>query len=178
MKGFEFVSYESEEELIKPQDKTKKQDEEREIITLIKILGYSIKQVADELKPKYAPDVADNTFYERIKKRAQRLKASGKLNESDNSTLEPISEELKTSSPEPNTLKTEKGVIKGSDVSEITPHRKNETVEEMLKQAGIKSHKEREKEEMEQDWEDLKKDFLRFDGMPVINNDDYDDIPI
>lgn len=175
-KGFEFVSYESEDELIKPHDKSTKQDEEREIINLIKLLGYSIKQVADELKPKYAPDVADNTYYERIKKRVQRLKASGKLDESDNVPFEPNSEVLKTSSPDPITQKTETGEIKCSEDSEITQHQKNDKVEEMLKQLGIKSHKERENEEMEEGWVELQKDLLRFKDMPINNIDEYNDI--
>jgi RecA-family ATPase len=81
LKGFEFLNYESEDELIKPQDKATKADEDREIVNLIKHFGYGVAQIANELKPKFAPDIELSTYYQRIKKRIQRLKAKGLIEE-------------------------------------------------------------------------------------------------
>jgi hypothetical protein len=179
MKGFEFSSYEKEENLIKPQDKATRQDEDREIINLINNFGYTIMQIAVELQPKFDPDVAIDTYYERIKKRVQRYRNSGKINNNEDAPLKPIAEVLQVSTPE---HKKESVVSSETNPAEIAGsinkirYNQNESTEEMLKKLGIKSHKEREKEEMEQGWVELQKDFLRFNDMPINNLDEYNDI--
>ena len=90
LKGFEFLNYESEDELIKPQDKATKADEDHEIINLIKHFGYGVTQIANELKPKFAPDIELSTYYQRIKKRIQRLKDKGLIEEDNVSPASPI----------------------------------------------------------------------------------------
>ena len=77
LKGFEFLNYETEDELIKPVDKSTKADEDREIINLINHFGFTVAQIADELRQRFAPDVELSTYKERIKKRVQRLRAKG-----------------------------------------------------------------------------------------------------
>ncbi|MEI6049366.1 MAG: AAA family ATPase [Bacteroidota bacterium] len=77
LKGFEFLNYEPEDELIKPQDKATKADEDREIINLIRNFDYTVALIAEELKPKFGADVELSTYYQRIKKRIQRLKSKG-----------------------------------------------------------------------------------------------------
>jgi len=104
LKGFSFLGYESESELLKSIDKTTKQDEDREIINLIKHFGYSVAQVAEELKPKFAPDTEFNTYYQRIKKRIQRLKAKGLLNDSDTENNIPLILPTVKPSQQPETL--------------------------------------------------------------------------
>jgi hypothetical protein len=77
LKGFDFLNYEPEDELIKPQDKATKADEDREIINLIRNFDYTVALIAEELKPKFGADVELSTYYQRIKKRIQRLKSKG-----------------------------------------------------------------------------------------------------
>ena len=49
----------------------------------------SIAQIAEELKPKFAPDIELGTYYQRIKKRVQRMKAKG-LIEDRESAAQPL----------------------------------------------------------------------------------------
>lgn len=83
LKGFEFLNYESEDELIKPVDKASRADEDREIVNRIKHFDMSIAQIAEELKPQFAPDIELSTYYQRIKKRVQRMKTKGLIEDKD-----------------------------------------------------------------------------------------------
>jgi hypothetical protein len=89
-KGFSFLGYESEMELIKSIDKTTRQDEDREIINMVKNFHYTVSLIAEELKPKFAPDTEYDTYYQRVKKRIQRLKAKGLINDSDTENNIPL----------------------------------------------------------------------------------------
>lgn len=76
-KGFVFLNYENEASLIKSIDKATKDDENKEIIDLVKHFGFGAVQIAEELHPKYGKDVELSTYKERIYKRLQRLKNKG-----------------------------------------------------------------------------------------------------
>jgi archaellum biogenesis ATPase FlaH len=181
MKGFEFSSYETEEDLLKPQDKATREEEDREILNLINNFGYSIMQIAEKLQPTYAPDVDVHTYYERIKKRVQRYKANGKINDNTDAPLKPIAEVLLSS---PSEYKIESVVASETNPAEVAGSinkircNQNDSTEEMFKKFGIKSHIEREKEEMEQAWLELQKDFPSFKETPTNNFDKYNDIPL
>jgi hypothetical protein len=180
MKGFEFSSYETEENLLKPQDKATREEEDQEIINLFNC-GYTNMQIAEELKPRFAPDVALNTYYERIKKRVQRLRANGKINDNVDAPLKPIAEVLTAS---PLECKIESVMPNEMNPAEIAGSinkircKKNESIEEFLRNSGIKTEKEKDKEEMDLAWQELQKDLLRFENMPINNIDEYNDIPL
>lgn len=166
LKGFEFLNYEPEDELIKPVDKSTKADEDMDIINLIIHFGHTVAQIAEELKPKYAPDVEISTYKERIKKRIQRLRAKGRIPESE--TLRPTVELQQITTTE-NSTKQESSCISTTTNAEIPPM---SYTEKILKQAGITNIKHEE----EQDWKDLPVDILRTQESPVKITDDYADI--
>jgi hypothetical protein len=190
-KGFRFLNYESEEELIKHIDKSTKAEEDREIINLIVNFGLTAVQIAEELKPRYAPDVAMSTYKERIKKRIQRLRAKGLIPENHGSAKSLSVSEVKIPvSPNPNAWKST------SQAKLETPEKKpndenislneklmlgdetsTERTERILREVGIKSMKVREKEEAEQDWKDLQAVILAMKASPIEITDEYIDIP-
>ena len=157
LKGFEFLNYESEDELIKPQDKATKADEDREIINLIKHFGYGATQIAVELKPKFAPDIALSTYYQRIKKRIQRLKANGLIEEDNVSPESPITN-VSPESPITN-------VIPETPVNDVSPETPITNVISLLDYDGDDT-----------DLQELKADLLRIQASPVKIIDDYPDI--
>jgi len=167
-KGFEFLNYETEDELLKPVDKATKADEDREIIDLIIHFGFTIAQIADELKPKYAPDVEISTYKERIKKRIQRLRAKGKIIESEAPSLCDKPQKIVASEKQPTLESISISTSTSIEVSPMT------YTEQILKQAGICNNKQ--KEEAEQDWNDLQADLLSIKANPVKITDDYSDI--
>jgi RecA-family ATPase len=108
LKGFEFLNYEPEDELIKPVDKATKADEDREIINLVKHFDYTVAMIAEELKPRFAPDIELSTYYQRIKKRLQRLKAKGLIEDSDREPqplIIPVNKATETKAPVNNLAK-------------------------------------------------------------------------
>jgi RecA-family ATPase len=157
LKGFEFLNYESEDELIKPQDKATKADEDREIVNLIKHFGYGVAQIANELKPKFAPDIELSTYYQRIKKRIQRLKAKG-LIEEDN-----VVPETPSSSTIPETPITNE--IHETPCSNVIPETTSSNVISLCDYNGDDT-----------DLDELKADLLRIQANPVKIIDDYSDI--
>ncbi len=127
LKGFSFLGYESESELLKSMDKATKQDEDREIISLVKNFNYTASLIAEELKPKFAPDTELSTYYQRIKKRIQRLKAKGLLNDSDTENNIPLilstiqqshqtETEPKNAIPQPKSIQQPEKTEQGKDV--------------------------------------------------------------
>ena len=166
LKGFEFLNYEPEEELIKPIDRMTRADEDMDIINLIIRFGRTPSQIAEELKPKYAPDVEISTYKERIRKRIQRLRAKGRIPESE--TLQPIVEPQQITTTK-NSTKQESSCISTTTIAEIPPMSYTERI---LKQAGINNINHEE----EQDWKDLQADILRMQESPVKITDDYADI--
>lgn len=166
LKGFEFLNYEPEEELIKPVDKMTRADEDMDIINLIIHFGRTASQIAEELKPKYAPDVEMSTYKERIKKRIQRLRAKGRIPDSE--TLQPIVEPQQITTTV-NSTEQESSCISTTTIAEIPPI---SYTEKILKQAGITNINHEE----EQDWKDLQADILRMQESPVKITDDYADI--
>ena len=166
LKGFEFLNYEPEEELIKPIDRMTRADEDMDIINLIIHFGRTPSQVAEELKPKYAPDVEISTYKERIRKRIQRLRAKGRIPESE--TLQPIVEPQQITTTK-NSTKQESSCISTTTIAEIPPMSYTERI---LKQAGINNINHEE----EQDWKDLQADILRMQESSVKITDDYADI--
>lgn len=134
LKGFRFIDYENEEELIKYYDKTTKSDENDEIINLTNYFGMKPAQIAEELHNKYAPDVSLKVYKIRVIKRIQRLKAKG-------------------------LLKPEKELSEPTRINNNKTNIINETPEEKTKricrELGIKTHKEREQEELEENFKRL-----------------------
>jgi RecA-family ATPase len=169
LKGFEFLNYESEDELIKPQDKATKADEDREIINLIKHFGYGAAQIADALKPKFAPDIALSTYYQRIKKRIQRLKANGLIEEDNVSPETPInyvSPETPITNVSPETPESPiTNVIPETPVNDVSPETPITNVISLLDYDGDDT-----------DLQELKADLLRIQASPVKIIDDYPDI--
>ena len=240
LKGFSFLNYETEDELIKHMDKSTKAEEDREIIDRIIHFGLAAAQIAEELKPKYAPDVEMSTYKERIKKRIQRLRAKGRIVESQESTTTSIHNENQQNKPPTTSTSGEKtsnislvpstsgkktpviltlptsgktktptndkktpvistlptsGKTKIPTNGEKTPviltlptsgktkiptngETSAEITERICKAAGIKSNKEREKEEAEVGWKELQVDLLRMVANPIEITDEYDDIPL
>ena len=194
LKGFSFLNYETEEELIKQIDKSTKADEDREIINLIENFGLTVTQIADELKLKYAPDVEMSTYKERIKKRIQRLKAKGRINESRDcaESLSPTvvtipglpksPTSLKSTSPTrftaPDKTPNDENISPVNGQQMLSEETSSERTERILREVGIKSMLVREKEEAELDWKNLQADILKMKACPVEITDEYDDIPI
>lgn len=207
LKGFSFLNYETEEELIKPADKLTKADEDRDIINRIKHFGLTVAEIAEELKPKYAPDVELNTYKARIKKRVQRLRAKGLIDEKDDNADTPPASVVKIpDTPEPPkppvTLNTSapslnlkpvmeppipaKKVKKNLNDEDIRPtnisrlfhgETSPEHDERMLKAAGIVTAKEREKVAAEQDWKDLQAEILLMPEILEEITDEYSNLP-
>ena len=147
MKGFEFSSYETEEDLIKPQNKATRQEEDQGIINLVNC-GYTNMQIAVELKPKFDPDVAIDTYYERIRKRVQRFKDKGKIISNTDSSFTPMREVSPTSpfgQKIESELANEKNPVEIAESINKIQRKQIESTEEMLRKLGIKSHIEREK---------------------------------
>lgn len=157
LKGFEFLNYESEDELIKLQDKSTRADEDREIVNLIKHFGYSVAQIADDLKPKFAPDIELSTYYQRIKKRIQRLKAKGLIEE------ENVIHETPSSNVMPETPGSY--VIPGTPISDVMP-----------KTPGSDIISLRDYDGDDTDLQELKADLLRIPESAVKIIDKYPDI--
>lgn len=191
LKGFGFLNYEAEDDLIKPVDKSTKADEDREIIDLIKHFGFTAAHIAEELKPKYAPDVEMSTYKERIKKRIQRLRAKGRIEENqDNTKISPKSVVIVPDplvSPEPpKVIESQQKTPESPIVSTTSPEPQitsttseetsTERTERILRAAGINSTKD--KEEAEQDLKELKTEYLLMQANPVTITDNYDDIPL
>lgn len=82
-KGYEFIAYESEYELIKVIEKSIKDDENKDIINEVNLMGSSYSEIAKKLQPKYAPGIDIRTYRERIIKRIKALKAKGLINDCD-----------------------------------------------------------------------------------------------
>jgi RecA-family ATPase len=199
LKGFSFLNYEAEDELIKHVDKATKEDEDREIINLIVHFGFTAAKIAEELKPKYAPDVEMSTYKERIKKRIQRLRGKGRINENQESVESlsasvvkvpdaPVSSEslptaLKSPSQSPTTLKTPERIPNDENITPVIEQKmlsgetSTERTERILREVGIKSMMVREKEEAEQGWKNLQADILKMKASPVEITDEYNDIP-
>lgn len=214
LKGFSFLNYEPEEELIKHVDKSTKADEDREIIDLIKHFGFTAAQIAEELKPKYAADVEMSTYKERIKKRIQRLRAKGRIEETHGNPTTSTRCKNQQKKP-PNTSPTPPNGEKNPQATtcdEKTPHitpipppngEKNpqtatcdektpktppispppnnhetsaERIERLCKAGGIKTMKERYKEEQEESWKELQAVILEMEANPVEITDEYNDI--
>jgi hypothetical protein len=148
LKGFEFLNYESEDELIKQQDKATKADEDREIVNLIKHFGYGVAQIANELKPKFAPDIELSTYYQRIKKRIQRLKAKGLIEEDNVVPETPVA-----------------NVIPETSSFNVIPETPNANQMSLLDYDGDDTA-----------LQELKADLLRIPAWPVKIIDDYPDI--
>jgi len=166
LKGFEFLNYESEDELIKPQDKATKADEDREIVNLIKYFGYGAAQIADELKPKFAPDIELSTYYQRIKKRIQRLKAKGLIEEDNVVPETPIADvahETPSSNVIPETPITNE--IHETPCTNVIPETPSSNVISLRDYDGDDT-----------DLQELKADLLRIQASPVKIIDDYSDI--
>ena len=109
-------------------------NENIEIIDLVVRLNMKPAQIAEELHNKYAPDVSLKVYKMRIKKRVQRLKAKGLLRPDKE-----LSEQTRINDNKTNII--------------------NETPEEKTKricrELGIKTHKEREQEEQEENFKRL-----------------------
>jgi RecA-family ATPase len=183
LKGFSFLNYEAEVELIKHVDKATKEDEDREIINLIEYFGHTASQIAEELKPKYAPDVEMNTYKERIKKRIQRLRAKGRINESQENA-ESLSASVERNADAPVTSATPIESSTETAVSLTTSEKpilstKPEIpsmsyTERILKEAGITNNKQKEEEEL--DWKNLQLELLKMKDSPIIMIDEYNDL--
>ena len=157
LKGFSFQNYETEDELIKPIDKATKADEDREIINLIKHFGYTVAQIAEELKSKYAPDVEIGTYKERIKKRVQRLRNKG-LVEEEKTECSPIIVPLKIDS-----MMTEVSSL--LDKTPTAPESKEAVVKPTFNpevQRFLDKQLAKEKAENDQDLADLLADFEKI----------------
>jgi RecA-family ATPase len=115
LKGFEFLNYEPEDELIKPVDKASRADEDSEIINRIKHFDMSIAQIAEELKPQFAPDINFSTYYQRIKKRVQRMKTKG-LIEDRESSPQPLIIPIK---PAPEVMTAKINVAKAPEANKV-----------------------------------------------------------
>jgi len=178
LKGFRFLGYESEEELIKQYDRATKSEEDNEIINLIIHFGMKPAQIAEELHGKYAPDVNINTYKERIKKRVQRLKAKG--------LIEPDTEKRQTEKKvmmnNNNIEVSEKSVIKppptNGFATKINQESSLEITERICKELGIKTEREKKEEEVKLAWEELKLDLVNIAAKSSNITDNYDDIPI
>ena len=166
LKGFEFLNYESEDELIKPQDKATRADEDREIVNLIKYFGYGAAQIAEELKPKFAPDIEFSTYYQRIKKRIQRLKAKGLIEE------ENVIHETPSSNVMPKTPSFD--VIPETPIANVMPETTDSKV--MPKTPDSKVVSLRDYDGDDTGLQELKADLLRIQASPVKIIDKYPDI--
>jgi hypothetical protein len=87
-KGFSFVNYESEEELIKTVEKSRKEAQKKDIINRINMFGTKPADIAEELYEKYYPEheITLITYKDTIKKAVQRLKKSGLINNDEDNT--------------------------------------------------------------------------------------------
>jgi RecA-family ATPase len=195
LKGFSFLNYESEDELIKHVDKSTKADEDREIIDLIKHFGFTAAKIAEEIKPKYAPDVEMSTYKERIKKRIQRLRAKGRIEEShENAEVSPTSTKRDTGAPvesrkpiasSTSLMASEKSNISASATSQetlTTPEKttngesSSERTERILREAGVKSIIDTDEEEADQWLKEIQPELLKIKDSPVKITDEYDDL--
>ena len=178
LKGFRFLGYESEEELIKQYDRATKSEEDNEIINLIIHFGMKPAQIAEELHGKYAPDVSLNTYKERIKKRIQRAKAKG-LIEPDNEKRQPEKRVMiKNDIKEVSAKTTINATSPNSFATKINQESSLEITERICKELGIKTEREKKEEEAKLAWEELKIDLVNIAAKSSKITDNYDDIPI
>jgi hypothetical protein len=128
LKGFEFLNYEPEDELIKPVDKASRVDEDKEIINRVKLFDMSIAQIAEELKPKFAPDIELGTYYQRIKKRVQRMKAKGLIEDQESAPpplIIPVKPAPEVLTPKINVAKApEANMVNVASVNKLQPETK------------------------------------------------------
>jgi RecA-family ATPase len=97
-KGYDFLAYESEHELIKIIEKTQKDEENEDIINEVNCFGSSYMDIAKKLQPKYAPGIDIKTYRERIIKRIKALKAKGLIKDTSEASqpAKPASEPIKS----------------------------------------------------------------------------------
>jgi archaellum biogenesis ATPase FlaH len=191
LKGFSFQNYETEDELIKPIDKSTKADEDREIIDLIKHFGSTIAQIAEELHQRYAPDAVLSTYKERIKKRVQRLRAKGLIEEASEST--PIVTPMQTvEKPSPYVATSPNVVEIASPYVEIPPIALKNTSPRLEIPTKVLQVPEKTASSVstpkspiidlltydgdDEDLKALKADLLVIQANPVNITDNYDDI--
>jgi archaellum biogenesis ATPase FlaH len=98
LKGYEFLAYESEYELIKLIEKSVKDEENEQIISRIKNFNLSAGEIAKDLHSVYAVNVDIKTYRERIKKRIQVLKQKGLIPNEQPTASQPKPEAKPTAS--------------------------------------------------------------------------------
>src|ERR1035437_489129 len=96
-KGFSFLNYECEEELIKTVEKSRRDAQKKDILIDINQFGMKPSDIAEELYPKYYPDkeITLITYKDSIKKAVQRLKKAGLIN-NEEEVFNPGNKEIPT----------------------------------------------------------------------------------
>jgi hypothetical protein len=134
-------------------DKASKADEDNEIINRIKHFDMSVAEIADELKPRFAPDIELSTYYQRIKKRIQRLKAKGMIEDRETEPqplIIPVKKAPEAKAPVNN-------VIPEAPKAKVTPEPKPRFNPEV--QAILDEQQKREDAENLQDYAELMADI-------------------
>jgi hypothetical protein len=88
----------------------------------------SIAQIAEELKPKFAPDIELGTYYQRIKKRVQRMKAKGLIEDHESAPpplIIPVKPAPEVLTPKINVAKApEANMVNVASVNKLPPETK------------------------------------------------------
>jgi archaellum biogenesis ATPase FlaH len=159
-KGYDFLAYESEHELIKVIEKSVKDEENDDIINLVTRFGSSYMEMAKELQPKYAPYVNIKTYKEKLVKRVKALKDKGLISD----TSEPLKPATtQPAKPEPQ-QPAKKRISEALRPVTITTHESTPAISTLLNNPILERQREREKAENEMEYQELQKELQEMNN--------------